>query len=126
MRKFITLSVLSIAVLLFGCTDTQVSKPTTVNVESSGCKIENPDPDGYLLKICKYLTDHKDDIDTAPADISKYKIKSIKDGEYSRYEGDKEIITEAIVVNLDCCYRGDVAYFDKKTKEIIGFHVGDL
>jgi len=122
--------IIGILMIIVGCgsIDTIVSDtPATESIEVDGCKIENPDPDGYLLKICEYLKQHKDDIDVAPADPAKYKIKSIvENGEYSKYEGEKEIITKAKVVNLDCCYMGDAAYFDKKTKELIGFRVGDM
>jgi len=90
------------------------------------CDIENPDPDGYLLKICKYLRENSSTINIAPADPEKYNIRSIKEGEYVSYKNGKETSMEAIVVSLDCCYMGDIAYFDKNTKEIIGFHAGDL
>jgi uncharacterized protein YacL len=89
------------------------------------CIIENPDPDGYLVKICKYLKAHEDTINVAPANPIKYNIKSIEDGEYWRIENGKEIAIKAIIVKLDCCYMGDIAYIDKETKEVIGFSVGD-
>lgn len=91
----------------------QTKKPSA----SENCKIENPDPEDYLIKICNYLEKNKDTIDITPADPKKYKIKSIKEGKYST--------TDAIIVSLDCCYMGDIAYFDKDTKEIIGFQVGN-
>lgn len=97
-----------------------------LNIENrrNNCIVENPDPDGYLVKICKYIKIKGYDV--APADPIKYKIKTIEDGEYSRWEDHEEITTEAIVVRLNCCFLGDIAYFDKNTKEVIGFDVGDL
>ena len=88
------------------------------------CIVENPDSDGYLVKICKYLKAHEDTIITSE-DPTKYNIKSIEDGEYQKIENGKEIMTKAIIVRLDCCYMGDIAYIDKETKEVIGFSVGD-
>jgi hypothetical protein len=78
------------------------------------CTPRGDDPKGYLLKICRYIVNNK--IDVAPADPNKYKIKGIHD---SKYE-DKE----AYMVELDCCYMGDIAYIDKKSGEVIAFELG--
>jgi hypothetical protein len=82
------------------------------------CNIENPDPDGYLLKICEYLKEHKDTIFIEPADPTKYNIESIEEGEY---EG-----RDVYVIRLDCCHMGDIAWIDKETKEVISFSPGDI
>ncbi len=93
---------------------------------SSECDIENPDPDGYLLKICEYLVENKDTIITDTTNPSEYNIISIEEGVYSRFENGKHIETDAIIVSLDCCYMGDIAYISKETKEVIGFSPGDM
>lgn len=93
-------------------------------LRSSECEIKEPDPDGYLLKICKYIKENE--IDVSPADPIKYNIESIEEGQYSRFEGDEYIVTDVLVIRLDCCYMGDLAYVDKETKEVIGFSPGDI
>ena len=85
------------------------------------CVIENPDPDGYLLKICKYLKEHEDTIFIHPANPTKYQIINIGEGVYSGTGFSKDVL----VISLDCCYMGDLAYVDKYTKEVIGFSPGD-
>lgn len=92
------------------------------NIEIGDCVIQNPDPDGYLFKICQYLKAHH--LNVSPANPTKYKIIGIEEGEYSRWENGKKITTEAIIIKLNCCYLGDFAFIDKKTKEVIGFRVG--
>ena len=92
---------------------------------SNECVIKEPDPDGYLLKICRYLREHEETIipNKEPDD---YSIISIEEGKYSRFEGDEYIVTDVLVIRLDCCYMGDLAYVDKETKEVIGFSPGDM
>lgn len=86
--------------------------------ETSGqCDIVNPDPDGYLLKICEYLNKNKD-ITHPNKKPNEYSVKKIEDGTYS---GSNNVS----IVRLDCCGTGDLAYFDKETKEVIGFSPGD-
>lgn len=84
---------------------------------SSECEIKNPDPDGYLLKICEYLQEHKDTI-IPNKNPDEYSIKEFGEEEYQG----KDIL----VIRLDCCYTGDLAYVDKETKEVIGFSPGDI
>ena len=89
------------------------------SIEIDGeCEIENPDSDGYLLKICQYLREHEDTVfpNKEPDD---YLINSIEDGEYMGMG------TNVIVIRLDCCGTGDLANIDKETKEVIGFSPGD-
>ncbi len=91
-----------------------------IDVDSSECEIENPDPDGYLLKICEYLIEHKDAV-TPNKKPDDYKINSIENETSSGTEFSSEIL----VIRLDCCYTGDLAYIDKNTKEVIEFSPGD-
>ncbi|NIO44902.1 MAG: hypothetical protein GTN36_05115 [Candidatus Aenigmarchaeota archaeon] len=81
------------------------------------CIIKDPDPDGYLLKICEYLQEHKDTI-ILNKNPSEYNIKEFEEGEYQG--------KNVLVIRLDCCYMGDLAYIDKETKEVIGFSPGDI
>jgi len=81
------------------------------------CEIKSPDPDGYLLKICKYLQEHKDTI-IPNKNPDEYSIKEFEEGEYQG--------KDVLVIRLDCCYMGDLAYVDKETKEVIGFSPGDI
>jgi len=87
------------------------------NIVSSECKIKNPDPDGYLLKICEYLKQHEDTI-IPNKNPNEYSIKGFDPEE--QYGG-KAIL----VIRLDCCGTGDLAYIDKESKEVIGFSPGD-
>lgn len=84
------------------------------------CYIKNPDPDGYLLKICNYLVANKETIypNKAPND---YSIKQIKNTTYAVIGVPHDVIE----VRLDCCGTGDLAYIDKNTKEVIEFSPGD-
>jgi len=90
--------------------------PYFVN-QTDECEIKNPDPDGYLLKICKYLQEHKDTV-IPNKNPSEYSIKEFEEGEYQG--------KDVLVIRLDCCYMGDLAYVDKETKEVIGFSPGDV
>jgi len=97
---------------------------TTADITHSECKIKNPDTDGYLIKICNYLKEHPN-VQTA-AEPTKYKIQKIEENDYLRPTDDKRAPgTKTIIVSLDCCGTGDLAYIDKETKEVIGFSVGD-
>ena len=101
------------------------SNPIHLNI--TDCEIEEPDPDGYLLKICHYLKEHQDTILFAPmADPTKFKIKSVEESEYTMRVGDEEIVKEAFKVRLDCCYMGDIATIDKVTKEVVAYSPGDM
>ena len=93
--------------------------------QTEECLIKKPDPDGYLLKICRYLNEHEDTIipNREPDD---YSIKSIEEGQYSRFEGDEYKVTDVLVIRLDCCGTGNLAYVDKETNEVIGFSFGDI
>lgn|GEM_PF-1868636 len=97
---------------------------TSTDITQSDCKIKNPDHDGYLPKICKYLKEHPN-VQTI-ADPTKYKIQKVEENDYLRPIDDKRAPgTKTIIVSLDCCGTGDLAYIDKETKEVIGFSVGD-
>lgn len=82
---------------------------------SAKCKPREDDPDGTLLKICEYLVTQ--DIDVSPGHPAKYHILRTEVGEYQGQQ--------AVVVYLDCCYMGDVAYLDSNTEDVIGFRIGD-
>jgi hypothetical protein len=85
------------------------------------CIIQEPDPNGYLLKICKYLREHNDTISPNKAP-DNYSIKRIEEGgEYGAEMGN-----DTRVVKLDCCGTGDLAFIDKETNEVKGFSPGDL
>ena len=71
------------------------------------------DPANYLYKVCIYVKKNK--INISPANPCNYKIKEIDDNS-----------AKITYVYLDCCYLGDLAVFDKKTKEIIRFTIGDI
>ena len=73
------------------------------------CKIEKPDPDGYLYKICNYIVKNKIKTNIKP---NKYIIREIYKNETT------------IDVFLNCCRLGDIATIDNITKEVVGFSVG--
>ncbi len=89
------------------------------NLETAGrreklgknCSCEKgEDPDDYLYKICMYLKNEE----FGPENPCNYKISKIEEsGNY-------------IIVQLNCCYMGDYAIFNKETKELIEFHVSDI
>lgn len=79
----------------------------------NGCLIKEPDPDGYLLKICKYLRENEDRI-IPNKKPNEYSIKEIEEGQYQG--------REVFKIWLD--YK-DLAYIDKETNEVIGFSPGD-
>ena len=115
-------------VLLFGviliCTKYKnEKKELAIGTEKSSatCRIENPDPEGYLLKICKYLNENKKTIYPGKAPDA-YIIKSITEGSYTL----KGITYDVLIIRLDCCGTGDLAYFDKKSKKVLAFSPGDL
>ena len=92
----------------------QFKPPSIAGMGLDDCVIENPDPDGYLLKICEYLVTHKETVypNKMP---NEYNIERIESG------------GEYIKVYLDCCFgAGDIASFDKQTKEVVSFSVGDI
>lgn len=121
----IALFVVILAALGFFLAGYRPGESTTASIyKSDRCEIDDPDPNGYLLKICDYIKEHEEDIETGRADPEKYGIIDISDGEYFRQEGDRWVTTDAIVVRLDCCGPGDTAYLDTKTEEVIGFSPG--
>ena len=50
-----------LVVLIFGAY-LLTNQEAAIQDQSEECLIENPDPDGYLLKICRYLRAHEDTI----------------------------------------------------------------
>lgn len=86
-------------------------------VKSSECNIKNPDSNGYLLKICEYLKQHESTI-IPNKEPDEYNIK--------KFEEDQFQGKNVLVVRLDCCGTGDLAYVDKETKEVLGFSPGDI
>ncbi len=78
------------------------------------CTPRHEDTKGYLLKICRYVV--KNEINVSPADPNKYRIKGI----YEQKGEGKDVY----MIELDCCYMGDRAYIDKKTGEVVDFHLG--
>ena len=93
--------------------------------ENIQCKIKNPDPNRYLLKICEYLKQHESTI-IPNKEPDNYSIKNIEDGKnYMIEENGIRIDENVLVIRLDCCGTGDLAYIDRQTKEVIGFSTGD-
>ena len=114
------LIIVSISIYLF------TQKKPIDNTKSEVCVIRYPDPNGYLLKICEYLREHNGTIipNKAP---DNYSIKGIEDvGDYLTYDSGVQIDNKVLVVRLNCCGTGDLAYIDKKTNEVIGFSPGDF
>jgi hypothetical protein len=72
------------------------------------------DPDGHLLRICRYILEKK--IDVSPANPATYNIK--------RIEPHSDNGQETLWVFLDCCYLGDIAVVDKATGEVLSFQPG--
>ena len=108
--------------LISGCT----SEPVNNLNSNEDCDIKTDDPEGYLLKICQYLNEHKDSVipNKNPDD---YKIKKIEEGIYPGEIPLEYGDTEVIKIYLDCCFgAGDIAYFNKQTKEVIYFSPGDV
>jgi hypothetical protein len=100
--------------------DVNVQKLTISSCEAgkalriSNChcnEIEN-DSENYLFKVCKYLK-QQGDSSNIPC---SYGVKGISKAEL---EGQP-----VIKVELNCCYLGDVAFFDPKTKKLIKFYYG--
>lgn len=84
-------------------------KSDTAEIE---CLRIKEDIDGYLFKICEYLTSNNK-FTTLP---SRYKIKSVRMDSLNGQE--------VIAVELTCCYLGDVAYFDPASKELLSLKLG--
>ena len=82
------------------------------NIAETECAHIREDPDGYLYKICEYLTSH-DKYSTLP---NHYKVRSVK---MDTMNG-----REVLAVELTCCYLGDIAYFDPASKKIISLKFG--
>ncbi len=82
------------------------------DISECGCMRRENDPDDYLVKICHYLkaTDRYTDLPC------RYDLKKI-----SMDTLDGKTVTK---VELTCCYLGDVAYFDRKTKELLTISYG--
>jgi hypothetical protein len=81
---------------------------------AKSCQPQPDDPEGYLLAICRHIQDRK--LDVSPADPTAYRIKRVEE----RRQGDREVVW----VFLSCCYLGDIAVFDKASKELIEFRPG--
>lgn len=82
------------------------------DVAKTECAHKKDDPDGYLYKICEYLTLHNK-YETLP---SRYRIRSVK---MDTLKGQ-----QVIAVELTCCYLGDIAYFDPVSKELLSLKYG--
>lgn len=93
------------------------NKNTANSYWSGECEIKNPDPDGYLLKICEYLQRHNSTI-FSNKNPNDYRIKEFE--ERLTASGDS-----ILVIRLDCCGTGDLAFVDKNTREVVGFSAGD-
>lgn len=127
-QKFVLMLIL--VIILEGCTITKNQQenqiPDDSNIVGKECNINNPDPDGYLLKICQYLVANKNTVQPNKLP-NEYNIKLIEFGKYPFEAGKNYDDAELIKIHLDCCGgAGDIAYIDKSTGEVIYFSVGDL
>lgn len=77
-------------------------------------ELKDESKENYLYKICEYIQEKN--IDVSPGNPCDYKIETIREEKI----GD----TDVMAVHLNCCHAGDIAYFDKKTCEIINFRLG--
>lgn len=94
-----------------------ISEPSPQSLADCKCEeIPNPSSYNFLYKICNHIKKNK--LDVYPASPCGYQIRDISE---DTLEG-KPVIR----VNLNCCHLGDGAYFDKETKELIHFWVGDI
>lgn len=89
------------------CYNKQVS-----DVIECECQKRNDDPNDYLFKTCTYLKL----TNNTSKQACRYEISAITE---TTYNGKK-----AIEVSFNCCYLGDRAYFDPKTKKLISFAYG--
>lgn len=129
MKNYLLFGIIVISVIIAGYffiqNQQEAQPPVMGNIKSDECVIENPDPGGYLLKICDYLVSHKDTVypNKKP---HEYKIEKIEFGKYPSEVGKEYAEMELIKVYLDCCFgAGDIAYFNKETKEVVYFSPGD-
>jgi len=128
-KNYSLFGIIVVAVIITGyfiIQNQQVAQPPiTDKIESNECVIKNPDPDGYLLKTCEYLISHNDTVypNKKP---NEYGIEKIEFGKYPGEAERKYDDVELIKVYLDCCFgAGDIAYFDRETKEVVYFSPGD-
>ena len=96
---------------LSACKSGSEIKPVT---QPTQCNIQHPDADGYLKAICEHLVDQKRDVSPGKAD--GYEIRSV----VPSVEAGREVVR----VYLNCCYTGDLAVIDLKTKKVIQFSLG--
>ena len=128
MKNYILVGIIIVVITAgyFIIQNQQRAQPPVIDkIESDECIIENPDTDGYLLKICEYLINHKGTVypNKKP---NEYKIEKIEFGTYPGELGEEYDNLELFRVYLDCCYgAGDIAYFNKETKEVVYFSPGD-
>jgi hypothetical protein len=102
------------ACLLFACTSKLDNSNIKPVAQATECRIEQPDADGYLKTICEYLVEKK--VDVSPGRVDTYGIRQLVRS--------KEAERDVINVYLNCCYLGDLAVIDSKTKQVIRFSVG--
>jgi hypothetical protein len=76
------------------------------------CTRQENDPNGYLFKICEYIK-KEDRYSDLPC---RYDVKSVETDTLDGRTVAKVILT--------CCFLGDIAYFDFKTKELIRISYG--
>lgn len=84
-------------------------RPTTTD-----CPPRPDDAAGYLAKICRYVIDHKVNIN--PAKPATYAVKRTEE----RTQDNRAVVW----VFLNCCGMGDIAVIDTVTGEVIDFRVG--
>ncbi len=76
------------------------------------CLPRDEDPEGYLVKICEYLSEKQNYV----GEFHTFDIVEIWEEEQ-----DGQVV---IVIRLSCCGTGDYAMIDKETGEVIGYSTG--
>jgi hypothetical protein len=84
-------------------------------IKECQCEPKQGDVNEYLFKICNYLKGRESKYSDVPC---SYRVRKI--------ETDTLNGSEVVRVDLNCCYLGDVAYFDPKTKELLEFRNGAM
>jgi hypothetical protein len=79
------------------------------------CSISSPDPNGYLALICSYIVSNN--INVHPGKPDQYKIRKITE---ITHDGGPVLLIE-----LDCCFLGDIAIIDPKQNKVLKFDLGD-
>lgn len=114
-RKSFIWLILVLVIVVSGCALTSGQGPDPVDLSQVECEPREDDPEGYLFTICKYLKENEEYYPVDPNQLTIVKM------EMKEYEG-----RQAIYIELDCCYAGDMAVIDAETGEVLIFWFGDI